>query len=137
MAVRGETRAQAEAASASSAIEGLAVFDLAGALERVDQDRELLAEVAGMYLDDCPRLLTEIAQALRTREAGALQRAAHTLKGASSTVGGMQVAALALHLEQMGRSGETLGALAVWGLLSSASGRLVEALKSLAGRQGE
>ncbi|MGQ0612926.1 MAG: Hpt domain-containing protein [Planctomycetaceae bacterium] len=137
MAVDGETRAQAEAARASRAIEGVAVLDLAGALERVGQDRGLLVEVAGLYLDDCPRLLTELAAALRTRDPGALQRAAHTLKGASATVGGTQVAALALHLEEMGRRGETTGALAVWGLLSSASGRLAEALKSLVGRPVE
>lgn len=56
-------------------------MDVEGALERLGGDRELLAELAGLFCDEGPRLLGEAAQALAGGDAAALQNAAHQLKG--------------------------------------------------------
>ena len=48
-----------------------AAFDMAAALERVDGDAELLKELAGLFLDECPQRMAEIRQAID--RAGCLQ----------------------------------------------------------------
>jgi signal transduction histidine kinase/DNA-binding NarL/FixJ family response regulator/HPt (histidine-containing phosphotransfer) domain-containing protein len=56
-------------------------FDLSEALQRVDGDRELLGELAGIFLDSYPDYLVSIQQALAQNDAQALSFAAHALKG--------------------------------------------------------
>lgn len=56
-------------------------MDVDGALERLGGDRELLAELAGLFCEEGPRLLGEARQALASGDAAALQNAAHQLKG--------------------------------------------------------
>ena len=41
-----------------------AAFDLAAALDRMDGDVELMKELAGLFLDECPQRMAEIRQAL-------------------------------------------------------------------------
>lgn len=51
------------------------------ALGRVGGDRELLAELAGMFEEEYPRLLDGVRTGLRTGDADAVNAAAHQLKG--------------------------------------------------------
>ncbi len=46
-------------------------FDLAAALDRMDGDVELLKELAGLFLDDCPGRMAEIRQAIDREMPGA------------------------------------------------------------------
>ena len=62
-------------------------FDMAAALERVDGDLELMKELAGLFLGECPRRMAEIRQAIDVRDGPALQRAAHYLKGSVGNFG--------------------------------------------------
>ena len=50
-------------------------------LARFDGDSELLKELAGIFLAECPKMLEEIRAALSAADSKALERAAHTLKG--------------------------------------------------------
>lgn len=56
-------------------------YDLSEALERVDGDRELLGELAEIFLDSCPAYLDNIRDALAHNDSQALSFAAHALKG--------------------------------------------------------
>ena len=79
-------------------------------LARFDGDGELLKELAGIFLQECPRMLREIREALRACDPKALERAAHTLKG---SVGNFAVASAwetAELLELLGKSGQLVGA---------------------------
>ncbi|MCB0265028.1 MAG: Hpt domain-containing protein [Calditrichia bacterium] len=49
---------------------------------RVDDDVELLGELIELFLEDYPDLITEIEKAIQQKDAIALKKAAHTLKGA-------------------------------------------------------
>ena len=80
-------------------------LDRAAALDRLDGDEELWAEVAAMFREDAPRLLGEVRAAVAAGDAGAVQRSAHGLKGAAGYVGAGPAAAAAHHLEQLGASG--------------------------------
>lgn len=79
--------------------------DRAALLERVDGDPELLAEMARLFLQNYPPLLGAICDGVSRGDAPALERAAHTFKGAVSNFAAPAATAAALRLEQMGREG--------------------------------
>ncbi|MBM3724222.1 MAG: Hpt domain-containing protein [Acidobacteria bacterium] len=79
------------------------------ALERVGGDEELLAEVAELFLDDCPNMMREIRTALASGDAKMLERAAHTLKGSVANFGAEPVFLASLALEMSGRQGKMDG----------------------------
>ena len=56
-------------------------FDRDSALATVGGDAGLLGEVVGLFLGDCPRLLTEIERAIDRSDAPDLKRLAHTVRG--------------------------------------------------------
>jgi two-component system, sensor histidine kinase and response regulator len=57
------------------------VLDRAALLERVDGDRKLLSEVAGLFLGEYARLLTDARDALARRDRPDFSAAMHTLRG--------------------------------------------------------
>jgi CheY-like chemotaxis protein len=56
-------------------------IDVKGALDRLGGDSALLAELAGLFLDEGPRLMAELDAALDQGDIHAAQNAAHQLKG--------------------------------------------------------
>jgi HPt (histidine-containing phosphotransfer) domain-containing protein len=87
-----------------------AILNLAAALDRVGGDKELLEEVAQLFLDTSPHLLAGIRQAVAARDAPALERSAHTLKGSVGNFGAEAAFQAALRLERIGRSRDLSGA---------------------------
>jgi two-component system sensor histidine kinase/response regulator len=85
-------------------------FDPSEALERVEGDRELLAELAQIFREESPRMVEELHRCVTEGDAKGLQHAAHTLRGSVSSFGARAAADTALALETMGRSGSTSGA---------------------------
>ena len=79
-------------------------FDADVLFANVDGDRELMVEVVGLFAEECPRLLSEIRDAIARSDAETLERAAHTLKGLMSTFGADAAREAALRLETMGRN---------------------------------
>lgn len=82
------------------------VFDVTAALERIEFDRELLTELAGTFFDECPRLVADARDAVSRRDARALERAAHTLKGSVSNFCAKASFDAASALEAMGREND-------------------------------
>jgi len=74
------------------------------ALSRVGGDLELLREIAVLFLDECPRALLEIHQAVAGEDAVKLENAAHSLKGSVANFGASTAVEAAFRLEQMGRA---------------------------------
>lgn len=77
------------------------IFDLAGALERVEGDREFLCELAKVYLDEVSKLLVAIAADIEQNNIIAAARRAHTIKGASSNFCAQAVYDAAWDFEQL------------------------------------
>jgi two-component system, sensor histidine kinase and response regulator len=75
-----------------------------------DGDGELMATLAREYERDSERQLTTMHQALTDRDAHSLERAAHTLKGASANLGATRLAELCARLQELGRAEELDGA---------------------------
>ena len=86
-----------EADQADGAIDHTAL--LAG----IDGNRRVLRELVRLFLADCPRRLAEIKEAIRRGDAGALGRAAHTLKGSIGNFAAKSAFAAAQRLEIMSR----------------------------------
>jgi two-component system, sensor histidine kinase and response regulator len=79
-------------------------------LARFDGDGELLRELAGIFLQECPKMLDGIREALRTRDAKLLERATHTLKGSVGNFALSGAWETAQRLELLAKSGEVSGA---------------------------
>lgn len=110
----------------------LAKLDCAVALERLGGEEELLREVARLFLDEYPMLMNEIRSAAALRDASALERAAHSMKGSVSNFGTERVYDAAYALERMGRAGDLSTAAECIEKLESALAYIHPALLELA-----
>jgi len=73
------------------------------ALLKMGGDEELLKEVVVAFLDACDATVRPVELAVKARDAKALRRAAHTLKGSVATFSTGPVYETALELERCGR----------------------------------
>ena len=96
-----------------------------GALERLGGDRALLAELAGLFLEEGPRLMAEVEDALERGDAHASQNAAHQLKGLLSQFCAEQPRVAAWEVELASRQADLAAARAKAATLR----RLIEALQ--------
>ena len=80
-------------------------FDRGAALEGLGGDEELLEEVLGLFLEDCPRLLDEIRAAVEAEDRSSLQRLTHTLGGVASNFAANEVVRVARAIENASREG--------------------------------
>jgi PAS domain S-box-containing protein len=101
-----------------------AAFDMATALERVDGDAELLKELVGLFMSECPQWMAEIRQAIDQRDASKLHQAAHTLKGSVGNFGARAAVLAAQRLETDGREQAWGQAEKDWAALEAAISRL-------------
>jgi HPt (histidine-containing phosphotransfer) domain-containing protein len=73
-------------------------------------DIELARELVEIFLDDCPKLLSEIREAVERDGGAALERAAHTAKGALGYFSSGGAVRGVLLLQQVGLKGDPRGA---------------------------
>jgi CheY-like chemotaxis protein/HPt (histidine-containing phosphotransfer) domain-containing protein len=111
---------------------GEEVWEPALALERVGGDVRLLREVILLFLDECPRWLSDIRAAVAGRDAVRVHQLAHSLKGSLSTFGARAAFASAQRLEALGRSGDLTAAEPVCAALADALARLESVLAGFA-----
>ena len=95
-----------EQSHSSPADEEEETFDFSEALRTVRGDHELLKEIVEAFLDESPRLMTEIRQAVSAGDATALRVAVHTLKSSMRYFGAARAFEQAYQLEKMGRMGD-------------------------------
>jgi two-component system, sensor histidine kinase and response regulator len=104
------------------------MFNRTKALERTGGDADLLRELAEVFLDECPRWLADIGEAIDAGDARKLQRAAHTLKGGVDSFGARSAFEAALSLEKMARTSELGGSAEAYFALRAQVDRLVPEL---------
>ncbi|MBZ5563964.1 MAG: response regulator [Acidobacteriia bacterium] len=107
-------------------------FDHAAALARLEGDAALLAEMAGIFIRDCPGLLTNLHEAVARGDAPAVYSAAHALKGSVANFSASAAVQAALRLETMGRQGDLTLSAAAWRALEEEIARLQQELEALA-----
>jgi CheY-like chemotaxis protein len=82
------------------------IIDWNLALERVDGDETLLADLAKLFCEEYPNMLAAVRAAVSAKDAEQLERAAHTLKGSVGALGAQDAFDAALALERLARAGD-------------------------------
>lgn len=70
-------------------------------------DAGFMRDLIDTYLEETPRLLLDLREAIARHDANAVKNTAHTLKSTSATFGACQLAALCQDLELLARQGDT------------------------------
>jgi len=109
------------------------VFDIAIALAHVDGDRELLSELAVMFLEDYPRSIEEAQTSILNRDPACLERVAHTLKGRLAFFGIHKARSQVEELEIMGREKNLAGAWKTLEEIKIAMEEVLLAFQSMSG----
>ena len=102
-------------------------------LERFAEHPELLGELAAIFLEDEPGRMAAIRAGVEGRDAGALETAAHALRGSAANFGATQAVDAALRLEVMGRGGDLTGVDEAFANLQVVMDKLNLELRALAG----
>ena len=105
--VQGEERRPAgePVAPAEVPAEVLPVFDHAAFLARLMGDEDLVKEISRDFLDDIPKQLALLREAVGRGDGPGASKLAHSIKGACGSVGAMAMAGAAAELEEAGKSG--------------------------------
>jgi len=84
----------------------LLAWDFANSLEGLGGDEQLLREVIGIFLEEIPKHLASLRQAIADGNAEALFRTAHSFKGELGYLGISELSRKAGELEEMGRKSD-------------------------------
>jgi two-component system, sensor histidine kinase and response regulator len=106
-------------------------LDMAAALDRLGGDRDLYYELVDLFKSEFPNVETAMRSAIDGRDAGALERSAHALRGSSGNLGAIGVSYAAMELENLARSGKVEGAGEQFKILQKEIGRLFSELEAI------
>jgi CheY-like chemotaxis protein len=106
-------------------------LDRQAILARVEGDTDLLKEVTNLFLEDAPRLMAEIKCSVEQKDAQALARTAHALKGSIGNFGAAAAFDATLQLETMGRRNELEGASEMFERLQKEINEVLPELQTL------
>ncbi|MBI3248280.1 MAG: response regulator [Deltaproteobacteria bacterium] len=108
------------------------IVDEEEVLDLLGGDRALLAELAGLFLEEYPKMLSAIQTGVATNDTQAVHHAAHTLKGAVGNFSAKTVVEAARVLEDMGRRGDLSNAATAVAALEQELARLRPVLAAFA-----
>jgi len=97
-------------------------------LEKLAENIGDTAPVIAVFLKTLNSRISEINQAVNARDAKAIARTAHTLKGSSSQFGAEELSSLCRQMEDMGRGNDIVQAASLFFEIERATDRLREAL---------
>jgi len=103
-------------------------------LARFGGDRKLVIKLVNAFRKDCPRMITRIGSAIRSRDAAALADAAHALKGSVGNFGASAAFETAREVEKLAREGKLDGARELSGTLEERIAAFLLALQAIAQR---
>ena len=97
------------ASAALPEVESAMVLDMAGFLERLGGNKSLARKVLDGYLGDVPRQLQLLSKSIAAGNFREIEDHAHRLKGATASVGGEAMRAVALGMEKAASAGDSAG----------------------------
>jgi HPt (histidine-containing phosphotransfer) domain-containing protein len=111
-------------------------LDWEAALSQAGGDRQLLAELCRIFLQDCPHLLDTARESIKNADPLGLERAAHTLCGRLAFFGLVEARERALKLEMTGRKKDLNRALEAFAGIETEMESLLPQFDSFAREQG-
>lgn len=97
-------------------------------LQRVGGDKQLLAELVDVFVDDYPSVLKEMRSSIDEGNLESLRVAAHTLKGTAAYLAAESVFTMACNLENLSLKGELPSCMSVVAGLAAELEKVREAL---------
>jgi PAS domain S-box-containing protein len=85
--------------------DGDEVFHYQAALRRAGGDAEFLRELVEVFLEECPRWVSNVEQSAEAGDVASLRRAAHTIKGAAASLHAAALTAAAEAIETAAAQG--------------------------------
>ena len=85
------------------------IIDLKDVLERVQDDKELLAELFDIYQEDFVIKRQALGEAIVAKDIPKIKEVAHSMKGASGNISAKPLYAACLKLEGLAKEGNTDG----------------------------
>jgi signal transduction histidine kinase/CheY-like chemotaxis protein len=110
-------------------------WNRAEALDRIGGDEELLRDLCHIFLEESPKLMQKLQQAVATGDSDGVMRAAHSLKGEAGYLGAEGTSHAARQLEEMGHDKDLSQAGPTLAVLEHEIASLRLDLKDLAGVQ--
>ena len=107
-------------------------FDMEETLERMGGDESLLAQIAGLFIEESRTVLPALRSAVQERDQSSIEHQAHSLKGSLSNFGAKHAYELARALEQKGRDRDMTGIDEIFIALDRATALLIRELESIA-----
>jgi len=106
VAAREQHPAESEKVPNSLVDTDMVVFDRQGMMTRLMDDGELVQIVCDGFIGDIPLQMTALRGYLEKGDGAAVERQAHTIKGAAANVGGNALRAVALQMEAAAKTGD-------------------------------
>jgi len=110
--------------------QSLPVFDYDDFMERMDGDMDLLKEVIEIFLEDAPSLVGALRLAILGGDKDAMERAAHTLKGAAANISAKGLQSLSANMQEIIKKGEAGDIEKLLGNMETHYEELAKALRS-------
>jgi HPt (histidine-containing phosphotransfer) domain-containing protein len=85
------------------------IIDLKDVLERVQDDKELLAELFDIYQEDFVVKRQALGAAIAAKDITKIKEVAHSMKGSSGNISAKPLHAACLKLEMLAKEGKTDG----------------------------
>jgi HPt (histidine-containing phosphotransfer) domain-containing protein len=104
-------------------------WDRVGLLHRLMGDDQLVTKVAERFLDDIPRQIQVLKDLLEMSNVSGCERQAHSIKGASASIGAERLGKVAGEMEKAGSAGDLATLRNQMAELEAEFSRLVETMK--------
>jgi CheY-like chemotaxis protein len=99
-------------------------FDREDFVERMMLDEDLARKIVRRFMEDMPRQIASLAQAVTNLDTKAVRLVAHSIKGAAANVSGLEMREIAWKLEQAGGASDLTAATAALPELSASFERV-------------
>jgi HPt (histidine-containing phosphotransfer) domain-containing protein len=86
------------------------IWNRTAMMARLMDDEELANAIIVTFLDDIPRQIEALRHCVDSLDTTGAKRIAHSIKGASASVGGEALQAVALHVERAAKTGDVASA---------------------------
>ncbi len=118
----------------STPVEIASAFDVLDFVERLMGNEDLAHRIVRGFVDDMPRQIALLAQAVNDSDASRLRLVAHSIKGVAGNVGGIEIEQIARNLEHTGLAGDLAAAAAELPKLAASFERVRPAMESFCNR---
>jgi two-component system, sensor histidine kinase and response regulator len=131
MALKNPLEEEPQKPLESAPEDGRGTIDENDLLQRVDDDRELLAELVALFREGSPKQVDQIKTAFERRDALEVRLGAHSLRGTLANLSASSAAALAAEMEAAAEMGDMPRANAAFCTFQPELARVIDALSAI------